>query len=673
MDEARRQALIARFKAGSLDRIARVRATLVELAGAGHAKTALAEVLRELHTLKGESRMLGFSELADLVHALEERIGAAGFSDRAAADSPRLVAALEDAVSYLRADAHEAPGIAERLAAHAAAVRATDDTAAPAPPASAQDPDRPVARGEARWVQVAAARVDTVCERLAELETEFRSLVAQLAAARPAPIARTTDTARGIAEQRAHRVLLEQAARCRSLLDEAGDAAWSLRLVPVEPSLRDLAVHAQELALGMGKRVEVTIHAAGAEMERSVLDELRQPLLHLVRNAIDHGVEEGRTGALHLTAEPSETGVALIVADDGHGVDADEVRQAAVARGLIGDEVALTHDQALDLLFVHGFSTRTEVSAISGRGIGLDVVRARVEALGGAVRLDSRRGHGTRVMLDVPAMIAKERALIVTVAEALFGLPSRWVREVRRLGDEVVVAVAGGRALRRPEGFIPLRSLSGVLGAPATDEQWVVVLESAGHLWAFLAAGVLGEYDLLRRPVDGFVGQCGPIAASSVLDDGRLVLLLRPGGLLRRSESAVARGPRPGRPRRRRVLVVDDSPVVRDLVTTLLEAAGLEVTAADAGDRALKLIEDGPFDLVLADIEMPGIDGLELLRLLRLRSDHLPVVMLTTRGSAEDKRRAAELGADAYLVKSEFKETVLLETVRRFIGQGAHA
>jgi CheY-like chemotaxis protein len=219
--------------------------------------------------------------------------------------------------------------------------------------------------------------------------------------------------------------------------------------------------------------------------------------------------------------------------------------------------------------------------------------------------------------------------------------------------------------------MIPVRSMTSTLAAGAVDDEgFAVVVELAGRRHAFLVPSLLGEFDLVRRPVDDLLAPFEHIAASASLDDGRLVLVLLLSGLVRKSEGRTRAEVHvtTRAARRRRVLVVDDSPVIRDLISEMLVAAGVEVALAPEGSAALDIINSAQPDLVLSDVEMPGVDGFELLRRIRARWQHLPVVMLTTRNSSQDKQLAATLGADAYLVKSDFQEATLMDTVRRFLG-----
>jgi CheY-like chemotaxis protein len=350
------------------------------------------------------------------------------------------------------------------------------------------------------------------------------------------------------------------------------------------------------------------------------------------------------------------------------------VRDAALSRALITREAAaaLSEREILELLFVHGFSTRAQVNDLSGRGVGLDVVRGAVEALGGSAWLDSIPSQGTQVALTLPAAIGKERLLIIDCGDVLYGLPSRNVLEVLHVASAPSEMVAGGRVIRHRDAAIPLRSFGAAMRVEAADEETLVlVLLQGSAKYAFTVPALLGDRELVRRPVDAVVAAAARIHASASLNDGRLVLLLTVAELLRRSEETpwiapVAR--REVRPRTR-VLVVDDSPIIREVVTEILRGGGMDPTPVPDGPAALSFLETNAADVAVLDVDMPGMDGFELLQRIRLRSERLPVIMLTTRASPDDRRRASSLGADAYVVKAEFLEGTLVKTVRRFAGE----
>jgi chemotaxis protein histidine kinase CheA len=404
---------------------------------------------------------------------------------------------------------------------------------------------------------------------------------------------------------------------------------------------------------------------------------VREPLLHLVRNAVDHGIEAPHErgtkplpAQLVLSAEGHGDLVIINVMDDGRGIDLTRVRAVAIARGLADPSTTLSEEAAHELLFAHGFSTRQDATNLSGRGVGLDAVRRRLTSIGGRVSVANNPGGGTRFAIHIPSSVFRERVLIADVGGALCALPARGVEAVVPVGSDMIESVGSTPLLRyHGEGlpFVPLPLFRG-----DAESKRAAIVTYEGRRWAVSLPDVVGDMELLRAPVDAAVASLGPFAASGTLDDGRLVLVVSLDALLSRPQHAAELARAQIRARgRRRVLIVDDSPIVRDLLSELLTSVGLEVRAAGDGAAALDLLAEQPADLIVSDVEMPIMDGFELLRQLRERAIRVPIVMVTTRGSVADRAMAAELGADALIVKSEFENAHLLETVRRFVEIGA--
>jgi two-component system, chemotaxis family, sensor kinase CheA len=676
-----RQRLVDRFVALSLQRVDAARAVAFD---SDSDDELMRETMGDLHTLKGEAMMLGFASASTIAHQLEDfwqnalddgtfRSGEASQVLGAALDI--LILALERPTdAELERSAKALLGVS--AATEPRAARRTDMPSA--------RPDEPLPSGPElsrrgaelraaaqRFTHVNTEQIDQVCDAADRLAVGFanaRAALDQLVAADGAEARRS-----------ALRALNEEFGQRQIELEELVMTAWALRLTPVEPVLEELAEHALLLAEEQKKQVDVTTRAQGAQVERSVLDELREPLLHLVRNAIDHGIERSedrgsktRRGRLAIAAESSGPNVQFSVEDDGRGIDAELLVMRAIEKRICTAEEAarLTRQERHDLVFLAGFSTRDAVTAISGRGVGLDVVRRKVEALSGSVTMTTEVGAGTRFVLTVPAKLSREPVMVLDIDGLLVGIPSRHVRQVLALDTIELEPVVGGRILRWEGVALPVHSLCAALSLPKKQlESLVAIIDVGGRAAALTMPAVQGEHELLRRPVDAGVASFGWIAASATLEDGRLVLLPHVPELLRRTaQVSTTEENRRDLAKRRRVLVVDDSPVVRDLVTEILLGQGFDVIAAPDGMEALALLERAAPDLVVTDVEMPNLDGFGLLAKIRERSLKLPVLMLTTRGSPEDRRRAATLGADAYLTKSDFQGPSLLEQVNRYLG-----
>jgi two-component system chemotaxis sensor kinase CheA len=672
----RREALLSRYRAISLERLKSIRSRLGAV-GDGNAD-ALGDIRRELHTLKGDSHLLGQVLIGKVAHACEERL----LDPRTIGSGIRVIGDALEAIRHaLRdevADAAAEDGLRAALAALAAAAPELAAAASPDPASDApadepyEDPTpeqlarlrpaSPAAKQDAaraqtsHWIHVNAHDVDVVCERLSALHADLGRIHTAL---------------RGVLG--GARDVMHDIERVRTDLDEIVSSAWALRLAPVHPTLADLGEHALELARSHGKQLRVRIDDGGALVERRLLDEVQEPLGHLVRNAVDHGIEPAHErgdkpvpAELVLAAEGHRDHVVITVTDDGRGIDFARVHAVASARGLADPDSPLTDEAAYELLFLQGFSTRRNPSELSGRGVGLDAARRRLSSIGGRVTVTSTRGAGTRFAIHIPSTVFRERVLIADVGGALCALPAREVEAVVPIASTMLESIGAAPLLRyRGEGipFLPLPLFRG-----DADSKRAAIVTHGGHRWAISLPEVIGDVELLRAPVDAAVAALGPFAASGTLDDGRLVLVVSLDALLSNPRQIAQFSRTPMRDRsRRRVLVVDDSPIVRDLLSELLSSVGLEVRTAGDGAAALQMLAEHPVDLIVCDVEMPVMDGFELLRRLRDRAERVPVVMVTTRGTVSDRAMAASLGADALIVKSEFENAHLLETVRRFV------
>jgi len=659
-----REALLARFRAGLVERV-RTTQKLVDEFQTTSDPDRLRQALGELHTLKGESRMLGLGELAELAHALESELGTAQRFSLALGVFDAMVQHLTVAEGggELREALQRLQGAEGPRGRGAEGERAAPQNGGQANRAAGEKDN---GKRQERLTQVDAGLIDVLCERVAELSAAFGQLETSAG-----PVLhlhkRRSESSK----------LTDGFERCRALLDDATATAWTLRLVPIGPMLEELTRHARQAAERQQKLVEAQASAGGVQLERDVADQLWDSMLHLVQNAVDHAVEapdergsKPPIAKLRISAESVGPSVVLRVEDDGRGIDPAEVRRVAAERGVLSEEVArdLSDHAATELLFEHGFSTRREAGRTSGRGVGLDVVRRRIESLGGSVSIESQLGQGTRFTLSVPFAITKEKLLVVELCGAPYGLPARVVRAV--LSSEALPKAGQDSVVRHEGETLPFRSLCDALGLPRDqNEAFVLLLELSGRRFAASVGRIVGERELIRRPAERLLHNTG-IGASAVLEDGRIVLLPELNFVsraLRARVGQVVPGSIEEAPRRQRVLVADDSPVVRELVSEILGSAGLLVEEAGDGAAAWDSIQQGEPDLLITDVEMPRMNGFDLLSEVRRRSQRLPVVMLSTRGSVEDRKRATRLGANAYLVKTEFHSESLLEVVRRFV------
>jgi two-component system chemotaxis sensor kinase CheA len=456
----------------------------------------------------------------------------------------------------------------------------------------------------------------------------------------------------------------------------------ALRMVPAALVLEPLRRAVRDVAGRLGKKVDLELSGADVRLDRRVVDELRDPLLHLVRNAVDHGIEDPEarraagkpaSGRLRVRVEPRGSRIGVMVEDDGAGLDLAAVREAAVRKGVIAAEAAarLSDAEAARLVFQPGLSTAREVTAVSGRGVGLDVVQATAQRLRGSVDVRHEPGRWTRFDFELPLTLAATSALLFRIGRDSAALPADGVERVLLLSPEDVGTVAGRPMVKVGDLQLPFAPLAQLLGLPPGEGRTrrmqpalVVVL---GAQRAVVAVDeLLGQQDVVVSSLGNRAAKIAHLAGASVLDDGRVVAVLSVAEILRRVQPVAARAAGPARPR---VLIADDSLTTRAAMKAVLELAGFAVVPAADGEEAFALIRDQGCEVVVSDVQMPRLDGLGLTRRLkadpRLRS--VPVILITSLDAPEDRAAGLEAGADGYLVKREVERGKLLELVRQLL------
>lgn len=460
-----------------------------------------------------------------------------------------------------------------------------------------------------------------------------------------------------------------------------------VRMLPVGPMIDPLRRMVRDLAASLGKDAVLEVHGEDVRLDKRILELVRDPLMHLLRNAVDHGVElpaeRGLAGkplraTIVLVAENRESSIHITVRDDGRGMDPHALRETAVRRGLLdaARAEALTDREALNLVFTPGFSTASTVTQVSGRGVGLDVVRENIARLGGKVEFYSELGRGTRFNLILPLTLATSSGLMVRAGSSTFAIPLSAVEEVDAIEPHEIGSPQGRLAIsrrRQTVTYVPLASL--VAGAPARAPEghgFVVVLALSDRRVAVGVDLVLGQEEMVVKGLVSGTPRIRFIAGATSLADGQLVSVLDPGELMEAVAGAVAApvgfG---GRRERPTVLVAEDSLTSRTMIASVLEQAGYRAITAYDGENALEQLRQAQVDLLVSDVEMPHLTGFELVRALRALPGHAatPAVLLTSLGAPEDRARGAEAGANAHLVKQSFDPQAFLALVAELLGR----
>jgi two-component system chemotaxis sensor kinase CheA len=659
-----------------------------------------------LHTLKGSSAFAGLTKMNRVAHQAEELIGA--LRDGRRRVDRAVVDVLLEALDVLRAIVAKARS-GERLDMNVRGLLARlADPGLPKPQEPGVRGQGPVG-GESRadGVPVAAAapvaqstlriefeKVDHLLNlvgevvlargRLSSASDVQTTILREVAAVRKRlallPGSNGSATLLNDELERLERVLRETFGEVEMGLGGLGlavgqlrDTVMKLRMVPIARLFSKYQRTVRELASKLGKDILVELSGAETELDKVLVERLEDPLLHLVRNAADHGIEppeererlgKPRAGRIVLAAGQSGGQIIVSIRDDGRGLDAEKLRRKALEKGLLTrDEAdALDTEQCYQLIFRAGFSTAEQVSDVSGRGVGMDVVRDAISRLKGDIRISSELGQGTTLELSLPLTLAITQVLTARAGGELVAIPLDAVVSAQTVQPGDLERVATGICVRIGSALLQVVDLAQVLGLSGSsslaDEQAsaVVLVRVAQTELALLVQQVLGRHEVVIKAL-GPLLSAAPCTAGAALIGERMVLVVDLVDVAARALEGKPSEPRL-RPRavsstRAKILVAEDSPLIRDAIRRELTRAGFEVTVAEDGERALQLAREKRFDAVSSDVMMPKMDGYELVRALR-REPHyrrVPIVMVTSKDARIDAIKGYDAGADAYLGK----------------------
>ncbi|MBO0491620.1 hybrid sensor histidine kinase/response regulator [Pseudomonas sp. Marseille-Q1929] len=597
----------------------------------------------------------------------------------------------------------------------------------PAPPVTAEPPrlNRRMTEGGERVLRVTAERLNSLLDLSSKSLVETQRLKPYLSSMQrlkriQSQSARALDTLDGqlktldlnleaqeaLADTRrllseAQALLAEKTAELDEFGWQAGqraqvlyDTALACRMRPFADVLAGQVRMVRDLGRSLGKQVRLEIEGEKTQVDRDVLEKLEAPLTHLLRNAVDHGIEmpeqrllagKPAEGLIRLRASHQAGLLVLELSDDGNGVDLERLRGTIVDRHLSPLETALrlSEEELLTFLFLPGFSLRDKVTEVSGRGVGLDAVQHMVRQLRGAVVLEQTAGQGSRFHLEVPLTLSVVRSLVVEVGEEAYAFPLAHIERMCDLAPDDIVQLEGRQHFWHEGRHVGLVAASQLLQRPAgqnpSDTLKVVVIRERDAVYGIAVERFIGERTLVVLPLDDRLGKVQDISAGALLDDGSVVLIVDVEDMLRsvdkllntgRLERIARRSQQATEAPRKRVLVVDDSLTVRELQRKLLLNRGYEVAVAVDGMDGWNALRSEDFDLLITDIDMPRMDGIELVTLLRRdsRLQSLPVMVVSYKDREEDRRRGLDAGADYYLAKASFHDDALLDAVMELIG-----
>ena len=482
----------------------------------------------------------------------------------------------------------------------------------------------------------------------------------------------------------------EDTASLSIISDRLESGIQELRQLPLSTVFNIYPRMVRDLARQQGKEINLIIEGGDTKADKRILEEIKDPLLHLIRNAVDHGIEtpaeriaqgKPKTAVIVLKGYQTGSSIGIEISDDGRGLNLESIKNTAIRRNVRtpAELAAMSEAQIQSLIFASGFSTRTEVTELSGRGVGLDVVRANVERLKGTIQVTSTSGNGCKFQVRLDASLATTKVLIVALDRTLYALPLEFIQTMISLPRKDIYEIEGKPTITFEEQPISVTWLTSLLEIPTPDDYtkgknnlFCIILQIGEERFGAIVDDLVDQQDVVIKPQSKLLKRIPNISGATILGSGEVCMILNPPDLLhslrngnwrsvvRSTESASLKN---------RLLLVEDSIIIRTQMQRLLKGAGYDVTIAENGAIGLEKVQKQEFDIVLSDVEMPEMNGLAMTAKIRQNSqyDRLPIVLITTLASPEDKRRGREAGANAYLTKGDFDQQLLFQTLKQLI------
>jgi two-component system chemotaxis sensor kinase CheA len=729
--------LLTIFKIESEEHLTKLENGLIELERRPGDKELLRRLIREVHTLKGGARVFGFTDIQDLTHRMEDVLEAIS-SGKILFDSYSMERMLRgiDTLRILlgRILGEESPPIdlseiKESLESCLSRNEVDQEQVPCGPdtlPLTQREGSSPSEPSEA-YLKVSLSRLDRLLYLIGEVVIQRMKSSARISQTKRI-LRSMKEVQRSISKfkeatkedrlsssrewisflsqweaqlervreefQRLYEQISSETFHLDPIMDQLQTKARELKMVPLSTIFEGFPRMVRDMASQLGKEIHLLVSGEETELDKKVIERIKSSLIHLLRNAIDHGIEEPqkreaigkpREGTIKISARNERDRVVLSIEDDGKGIDVEEIKANALRKGLVREEelLRMTEREILNLIFAPGYSSSSGVTELSGRGMGLDIVMKEISQLSGRVSIETQKGQGTRFTLSLPLSIALLRALLVRVGERRFFLPLPSLIKVIRMGQEAISTLDGRISFSFEDRLLPLLELRELLGIKEIREDpkgkekmlWVVVVTNFKREAGLIVDEVLGDEEVFVKSLGKHLGKAKFISGGVLMLDGEVVFVLDVEDLLAYRSYPVSYLPKTipssaSTQRKGRILVVEDVFSTRELERSILENHGYLVDTAVDGLDALNQITRNSYDLILSDIEMPRMDGFELCQTLKKSEAHkdIPFVILTSFQREEDRRRGMEVGASAYLVKGAFDQTHLLETIDRLIG-----
>jgi two-component system, chemotaxis family, sensor kinase CheA len=738
---------IGKFAEEAGDHISKINTSLLEYEKDTDNFDLLNQVFRSAHTIKGSARILQLSYISDVAHQLEDVLDA--LRNKKISPSKEMFSLLfrtVDAISEMvekavagQAEIKDDRGICAELK-HAREgnlvkipekkeATPTDtsqkseptahktkkkETTKPQSPSVENKPSKktPETQAPLEQVKVQAQKLDDSIKAMGEILSNHARMKQGLfdleeilkISKKHMDISKnseksfrengdTSSTANVEIAKLLHSKIKKHSSNMRDVLNIQGllteglrEKVLQLRMMPLSSAVETFPRLVRDLSLSSGKEVDFILEGVDTEMDKRVIEKIGDPLLHMIRNSVDHGIEKPedrekkgkpRKGTLKVSAGYEGGNVHIEISDDGGGIPIESIKEKAIQRNLRPKEElsSMSDAEIANLIFEPGFSTSAIITDISGRGVGMDVVKGNiVEQLKGSIQTQTTPDKGTCFTIRVPLTLTVMRILLFSVSQTIFGFPISSIREIIRIQKNEIIEVVNKKAIRLREQIIPVTDLKKIIKLPESEEREdaiVLLLAMGNEMIGVMIDSLISEEEMEVKPLPSHMRNSDLASGATITGKGDVVILLHAPKIMEKSKM-IQEGKQVSRPvkkEKQRILVVEDSLSTREIEKSILESYGYKVDIASDGIEGLEKTQKVKYDLVLSDIEMPRLDGFSLVEKLRSTEDykHIPIIIVSSRDREEDKRRGIEVGADAYIIKGNFDQSNLIATVQSLI------
>ncbi len=717
---------IGKFAEEAGDHISKINTSLLEYEKDTENFDLLNQVFRSAHTIKGSARILQLSYISDVAHKLEDVLDT--LRNKKILPSKEMFSLLFRAVDTMsemvektvagQADIKDEHGICTELerALEGKLIETPEkkETTRPQSPSIENKPSKKISEIQVpeEQIKVQAQKLDDSIKVMGEILSNHARMKQGLSdleeilkiskkhmdvsknSEKASPKNRSTSpTSSAEIAKLLHSKIKKHSSNMRDVLNIHGllteglrEKVLQLRMMPLSSAVETFPRLVRDLSLSSGKEIDFILEGVDTEMDKRVIEKIGDPLLHMIRNSVDHGIEKPedrekkgkpRKGTIKVSAGYEGGNVHIEISDDGGGIPIESIKEKAIQRNLRHEEELsnMSDAEIANLIFEPGFSTSDIITDVSGRGVGMDVVKGNiVEQLKGSIQTETTLDEGTCFTVRVPLTLTVMRILLFSVSQTLFGFPISSIREIIRVQKNEIIEIVNKKAIRLRDQIIPITDLKTIIKLPESEdrEDAVILLLAMGNeVIGVMIDSLISEEDMEVKPLPSHMRNSDLASGATITGKGDVVILLHALKIMEKSKMTQGskKASRAVKKEKQRILVVEDSVSTREIEKSILESYGYQVDIASDGIEGLEKTQKVKYDLVLSDIEMPRLDGFALVEKLRSTEDykHIPIIIVSSRDREEDKRRGIEVGADAYIIKGNFDQSNLIATVQNLI------